>query len=60
MLKPDDNAGEIMERHEEKIEAIEKIFRGILGGIVLYLIILPKVSKLKKKLEALKELNKFF
>lgn len=57
MLKPNDNVGEILERHEEKIEAFEKIFLGLLSGISMHLFIAPKVKKVLKVLQKFNKLN---
>lgn len=48
MLHPNDNAGEILERHEEKIEALEMLLRGLLRIILLGIGILSVSKALKK------------
>lgn len=57
MLKPNDNVGEILERHEEKIEAFEKIFLGLLSGVISYLWVLPKIKKISQLLDKYKKVN---
>lgn len=57
MLKPNDNVGEILERHEEKIVAFEKIFLGLLSGIAMHLFIAPKIKKVLQVLQTFNKVN---
>lgn len=57
MLKPNDNVGEILERHEEKIEAFEKIFLGLISGIAMNLFIAPKIKKVLQVLQKFNKIN---
>ena len=36
MLKPEDNAADILERHDKKIEALERVLIGLVKVLLLY------------------------